>query len=37
MMTNLNTTARAPTDPNLAASNLGYGSVNAYAFIHKYR
>ncbi len=37
LMTNLNTTARAPSDPNLAASDLGYGSVDAYAFIHKYR
>ena len=37
MMTNLDTTARAPSDPSLAASNLGYGTVDAYAFIHKYR
>ena len=37
MMTNLNTTARAPSDPSLAAFNLGYGTVDAYAFIHKYR
>ncbi|AWN24298.1 peptidase S8 [Deinococcus irradiatisoli] len=37
MMTNLNSTARAPSDPSLVASNLGYGSVDAYAFIHKYR
>ena len=37
MLTNLDTTARAPSDPSLAASNLGYGTVDAYAFIHKYR
>ena len=37
MLTNLNTTARAPSDPSLTACNLGYGSVDAYAFIHKYR
>ena len=37
MMTNLDTTARAPSDPSLAAFNLGYGTVDAYAFIHKYR
>ncbi len=37
MMTNLDTTARAPSDPSLAAFNLGYGSVDAYAFIRKYR
>ena len=37
MMTNLNATARPPSDPSLAASKLGYGSVDAYAFIHKYR
>ena len=37
MLQNLNSTATAPNDPSVAANLMGYGSINAYAFIHQYR
>ena len=36
MMTNLDTTATAPSDPKYL-TGLGHGTIDAYAFIHKYR
>ena len=36
MMTNLDITATAPSDPKYL-TGLGHGTIDAYAFIHKYR
>ena len=37
LLRNLDDTATPPTDPNYKTNQLGYGTVNAYAFISKYR
>ena len=37
MLKNFNSTATPPNDPSVAANQMGYGTINAYAFLHQYR
>ena len=37
LLQKLNDTATPPNDPLIKADKLGYGTVNAYAFLHQYR